>query len=98
VNYKLRQSAKDDIKDIGRYTLSKFGAEQRNKYLIGLESHFRTIAAMPNKGKPRSDLRKGYFCSNYKHHIVFFQIQSGFVDITAILHKRMLPENHLTNR
>jgi toxin ParE1/3/4 len=98
VNYKLRQSAKDDIKDIGRYTLSEFGSLQRSKYLLGLESHFRAIASMPRKCKSRSDLREGYFCSNYDQHIVFFQIQRDFVDIIAVLHKRMLPENHLSNR
>lgn len=41
MDYKLRQSAKEDAKEIGRYTFSKFGVTQRDKYLFGLEAHFK---------------------------------------------------------
>ena len=37
--YKLRQAAKNDLKEIGLYTLKNYGKTLRNKYLKGLEKH-----------------------------------------------------------
>lgn len=98
MDYKLRQSAKEDIKEIGRYTISKFGVAQRDKYLFGLEAHFKKISSGPTKSKNRSDLGEGLYCSSYEQHIVFFKITPTFTDILAVLHKRMLPESHLHSR
>lgn len=98
MNYKLRQSAREDIKEIGRYTISEFGATQRDKYLYGLEAHFKKISTKPKKYKHRSDIGEGLYCSSYEQHIVFFKIDTDFIDILAVLHKRMLPKSYLYSR
>tara|TARA_R110000868_G_scaffold375215_1_gene639710 strand:+ start:444 stop:686 length:243 start_codon:yes stop_codon:yes gene_type:complete len=69
--YKLRQSAREDIKKIGRYTLKKYGMAKRNEYLLGLESQFESIAEMPLKARQRNDIRVGYYSSSYKRHAFF---------------------------
>jgi len=95
LKYKLRKSAEEDIKGIGRYSLSKFGVSQRNKYLHGLASHFEKIANNPKIYKKRNDIKAGLYCSEFEQHFVFYKIENDVVDILAVLHKRMLPENHL---
>ena len=93
--YKLRQSAREDIKKIGRYTLKKYGMAKRNEYLLGLESQFESIAEMPLKARQRNDIREGYYSSSYKRHVIFFCIHNEYIEIMGVLHKRMLPEGHL---
>ncbi|WP_395342761.1 hypothetical protein PN836_001765 [Ningiella sp. W23] len=46
----------EDIKEIARYTSSKFGVAQRDKYLFGLEAHFKKISSTATKYKTRSDI------------------------------------------
>lgn len=41
--FKLRQAAKNDLKEIGRYTLKNYGQAQRDKYLKGLEQRFKLL-------------------------------------------------------
>lgn len=96
MKYKLRRSAKEDIKEIGRYTLSKFGVSQRDKYLCGLASHFEKIAKKPKMFKQRNDIKAGLYCSSFEQHLIFYKTERNYVDILAVLHKRMLPENHLS--
>jgi plasmid stabilization system protein ParE len=40
IKYKLRQAARNDLKDIGRYTLKHHGKIQRDKYLNGFKERF----------------------------------------------------------
>jgi toxin ParE1/3/4 len=69
--YKLRQSAREDIKKIGRYTLQKYGEAKRNEYLLGLESQFESIAAMPLRSRQRNDIKEGYYSAGYKSMLFF---------------------------
>ena len=68
--YKLRQHAREDIKEIGRYTLHRYGLAKRNDYLHGLEAQFESIAKMPLRAKQRNDIKEGYFSVAYKKHVI----------------------------
>ena len=94
-NYKLRQQAKQDIKKIGRYTFKKYGKSQRDKYLDGLSMAFKSLSEMPYRGQSRNEIRKGYHSYQYKKHVIFYRIHTDYVEIIAVLHERMLPENYL---
>jgi toxin ParE1/3/4 len=94
--YKLRQEALGDLKEIGRYTLKKHGREQRNKYLLGINLQFESLAEMPLKGRQRSEIKEGYYSFDYEKHVIFYLIHTDDIEILGILHKRMLPEIHLT--
>ena len=96
--YKLRQVAREDLKTIGRYTLKKYGVAKRNEYLLGLESQFESIAKMPLKARQHSDIKEEYYSSSYKRHVIFFCINNDFIEIIGVLHKRMLPEAHISTR
>ncbi|MEE8058167.1 MAG: type II toxin-antitoxin system RelE/ParE family toxin [Pseudomonadales bacterium] len=95
IKYKLRQAAKNDLKEIGRYTLKNHGKTQRDKYLKGLEERFELLSGNPGFGRPRDDIKAGYHCSDYGKHVVFYCIRKNFVEILAVLHNSMVPELHL---
>lgn len=95
INYKLRQSAKNDLKEIGRYTLKNYGKTQRDRYLRGLKKRFELLGENPGFGRPRDDVKAGYHCSDYEKHVVFYRVQKGIVEILAVLHASMVPELHL---
>jgi len=95
MKYKLRQTARNDLKDIGRYTLKNHGQTQRDKYLTGLSERFELLGENPYFGRPCNDIKTGYYCSDYNKHAIFYLIQKNYVDILAVLHKSMMPERHL---
>lgn len=90
--YTLRRAAVEDLKDIGTYTLENFGRSQRDKYLKGLEERFAFLGDNPQSGRSRDDVGIGYRCSAYGKHVVFYKVIGGVVEISAVLHERMVPE------
>lgn len=96
--YKLRQTAKDNLKEIGRYALKNSGEAQRNYYLKGLAKHFKLLSESPKLGRPRDDIKKGCRCSDYGKHVVFYRIRKEYIDVLAVVPISMLPEYHLQNK
>lgn len=45
--FTLTNKAVADLRDIGRYTLERWGREQRNLYLRMLDESFQQLAANP---------------------------------------------------
>ena len=93
--YKLRQAAINDLRKIGSYTLQNYGINQRNSYLTGLKDRFELLGENPQFGRPRNDVKEGYLCSEYKEHVVFYSYSNHYTEILAVLHKSMLPDQHL---
>jgi toxin ParE1/3/4 len=58
--FQLTRKAMADLKDIARYTQSRWGREQRNTYLGQLDESFHALAHDPAKGKESSHIREGY--------------------------------------
>jgi len=94
--FTLTAKAKADMLDIGRYTLSRWGREQRDKYLTMLDDCFQQLAADPLKGKDCSDIRNGYRKYRAGSHVIFYrQRLNNTIEIVRILHPRMDIENRL---
>jgi toxin ParE1/3/4 len=93
--YKLRQTAIDDLREIGKHTLENYGKTQRDKYLDGLKERFELLGNNPNFGRSRDDVKAGYRCSTFGKHIVFYTLPEGTVEIIGILHERMVPEQNV---
>lgn len=49
--YQLTPRAFDDLKQIGRYTLQKWGKQQRNRYLLDLDQRFAWLTRHPRLGR-----------------------------------------------
>lgn len=93
--YRLRQSAREDLKSIARYTEREWGIDQRNIYLRQLAGRFKWLAKNPNLGKYRDDVKEGYMCYPEGRHVIFYVIRENHVEIIGILHENMDVMRHL---
>ena len=86
---RITPRARDDLKNIGRYTERTWGKAQRNLYLKSLEKRFHWLAENPLLGKQRTDICEGYYSFPEGQHVVFYLIGSNAIDIIGIPHKDM---------
>ncbi|MEM9832115.1 MAG: type II toxin-antitoxin system RelE/ParE family toxin [Bacteroidota bacterium] len=94
----LTRKAEADLRDIARYTQSKWGIRQRNTYLTQIDNAFHDLANEPDKGRNCDDIRLGYFKYRVSKHFIFYRmIDSGDIEIVRVLHERMNFETHLNN-
>ena len=55
-NYKLRQAAIDDLREIGQHTLENFGEAQRDKYLNDLNERFELLGILHERMVPEQNV------------------------------------------
>jgi len=89
-SFSLSYAAKNDFRNIARFTEARWGRGQRNHYLKGLDKTFRLLADSPNLGNScdyiASDLRKHPFQS----HVIFYDtLSEEEIQIVRVLHKNM---------
>ncbi len=89
--YRVLDSASDQIDQIYRYTRDKWGEAQADRYVQGLFDRFDAIAArrFPWRPIPAEFGVDGYICRYEKHLIYWKVLADGIVGIVTILHERM---------
>lgn len=92
---RLRREALQDLRSIGRYTLDRWGPEQRNNYLRQLDARFRQLSEHPHLGAPRDWIREGYRSARQGRHLIMYREIAGGIEIVRILHENMDVERHL---
>ena len=96
-SFTLTNMAMADLKEIGRYTQSRWGREQRDQYLKMLDVSFQQLAANPLKGKDCGDIRIGYRELNVGSHVIFYrQMLTDMIEIVRVLHGHMDIETRLS--
>jgi toxin ParE1/3/4 len=95
-SFRLTAKAKADLKSIARYTQDTWGREQRNKYLLELDSSLHTLARKPQRGRACDYIRKGYRKYHTGKHFIFYRQTNKGIEIIRILHESMDIENHLS--
>lgn len=92
----LAPLAREDVKEIGRFTQKTWGVPQRDSYLGSLAAIFGRLRTGEITGRARPDIRDGLLCYPCNRHVIFFRRDDqGNVDILRILHERMDFERHL---
>ena len=95
--FTLTNLAKADLKEIARFTQTRWGREQRDLYLQMLDVSFQQLAASPLKGKDCSEIRIGYRKMNAGSHVIFYrQVFADTIEIVRVLHGHMDIETRLT--
>jgi len=88
--FTLTKSAKNDLKNIARFTQKRWGIEQRNKYLRILDNSFQQIANNPATGMVCSEIKVGYYKFPIESHMIFYRKKSDReIQIVRVLHKSM---------
>lgn len=89
LTFRITPRAREDLKNIGRYSERMWGKNQRNIYLKNIENRFKWLAENPLLGKHRIDLCATYYSYPEGRHVVFYLINSNSIDIIGIPHKEM---------
>lgn len=87
--------AEDDLVDIWLYSFEKWGADQADHYLDKLDEGITRIAQDPAIGKACSHIRQGYRRLHVEHHLIYYWIGQGRIEVVRVLHERMDPDRHL---
>ena len=97
MNYALSNLASIDLENIWLYTFENWSIEQADRYLNLIFDEVEYLCLKPNSGSDFGKIRKGYFRSKVKSHLIFYKINSkeNQLEIIRILHEMMDIENHI---
>ena len=87
--YNLRSLAQDDLESIWLYTYQQWGVTQADTYLAALIKRFDCLAENPTMGKPRDDVKPGYYRFPEGLHLIFYTLKDTHIEIIGIPHQRM---------
>lgn len=95
--YKISVKASQDIESIWLYTYENGSLEQADRYVNLIFDEIEYIAENPTSSKDFNHIRKGYFCSKVKSHLIFYRRTNkpNNIEIIRVLHQRMDIENRL---
>ncbi len=98
MTYKVSQEAAKELEKIWRYTLETWSADQANRYLSLLFHEIDYLCVKPESGIAYSHIRKGYFKSKVKSHLIFYKVnpKKKELEIIRILHEMMDVDSHLS--
>ncbi|MBR9912370.1 MAG: type II toxin-antitoxin system RelE/ParE family toxin [Gammaproteobacteria bacterium] len=96
--YGLTPDAQADLIEIRRFTLKQWGPAQSVKYLSELRNTIRLLAATPSLGKPRPEVDSNVLSFPHASHVIYYAVHEQHLVVFGVLHKRMVPLNHLAER
>ena len=92
----MTNKAKNDLKEIARYTQKEWGIKQRDAYLKLLDYAFFSLSLNSEKGISCDQIRVGYRKFFVGSHIIFYrEVAHSEIEIVRILHQSMDVDNHL---
>lgn len=97
MNYKISIKASEDIENIWLYTYENWSFEQADRYVNLIFDEIEYLSSNPDSGKDFSHIRKNYFNSKIKSHIIFYRMAEEGIEIIRILHQRMDLEDRLND-
>ena len=85
----LTKEADKDLEEISYYTVNKWGAAQRNKYLWQLINRLRELANTPTLGLKCPELYNTPFKYHEGRHLIFYRPIKGGIEVIRVLHEAM---------
>ena len=96
--YRLTQNAQSDLIEIRRFTVKQWGAEQSQKYLLNLRQTICLLCETPSLGKSRLEVDPDVLSFPHASHVIYYVIHKKQLIVFGVLHKHMVPLNHLLER
>ncbi len=91
----LQVRAKEDIKNIWKYSFEGHGEKQADKYYGELAVGIEAIQDNPSIGVACDYIRAGYRQHQINHHCVFYRLTNQRITIIRVLHEKMKFNEHL---
>lgn len=73
-SYELSKDAEQDLREVARYTLNRWGKEILQQYRNGLKDTFGAIAANDVPKQAFSKAFPGLMVTKHRHHFIFYLI------------------------
>ncbi|MBL4660545.1 MAG: type II toxin-antitoxin system RelE/ParE family toxin [Alcanivoracaceae bacterium] len=86
---------KQQLKSIKRYTFKKWGKQQSVKYVKELRQMIILLFKNPLLGIQKPDINNMAFGFPCGSHVIYYYFNDDKVIIVGVLHKSMLPKQHL---
>jgi toxin ParE1/3/4 len=96
--YRLTPDAQSDLIQIRAYTLEQWGSARSQKYLSQLRETIRLLSGNHALGKRRQDAGPDVLSFSYASHVIYYVVRGQQLVVFAVLHKRMVPLNHVGER
>ena len=74
------------------------GVAQSRKYLAELRVTIQLLAETPALGKGRPDVGPDVFSFPQGSHVIYYLVHGQQIVVFGVLHRRMVPLNHLADR
>lgn len=94
---KISKEAERDLEKIWIYTIENWSIEQADRYLNLIFDEIEYLCLKPNSGFDFGEVRKGYWRSQVKSHLIFYKVnlKKNELEVIRILHEVMDIESHL---
>ena len=96
--YCLTPDAQSDLIEIRRFTVQQWGRAQSQDYLSELRQTIDLLAERPSLGKPRPEVGSNVLSFSHASHVIYYVVHKQRLMVFGVLHKRMVPFNHLVER
>lgn len=84
LNYRLSDTAEDDLVRIYHWGFQRYGQAKADQYFAAFFDHFELLAAQP-LSHPVTEIREGYRRSVCGSDNVYYRLRNGIVEIMAII-------------
>jgi len=91
-NYKLSNTAKEDLIRIHQYGVRKFGVKQADKYFNNFFESFELIVNKPYSFESVNFIKEGYIRCVSGSDSIYYRIENEMVEIMTIIGRQDLEE------
>lgn len=82
-------NAREDLREIGRYTKREWGLQQARRYREELELALKKLSLSPRMGLARDEIAAHVRSSQVASHIAFYLPRSDGITVLRLLHQSM---------
>ncbi len=76
------------------YSLTKWGAQQADRYVDDLSETFVLLANAPKAGRSCDNIRQGYRRYPVIRHVVYYRETAYGIEVMRVLHDQMLASRY----
>jgi len=95
--FRISELAQSDLENITRYTRDQWGRDQRDRYMLAMETQFEVLAQNPRLAAERVDYDPPVRIYKYEKHLIVYAINDGGILIIRVLHQSMDVAAHLSH-
>ncbi|ATA24694.1 hypothetical protein BIY26_05995 [Brenneria goodwinii] len=91
--YKLTDDAREDLREIRKYSLKQFGSVVTREYLHGMQVGMQRLAENRQMGSDNTEELgiQGLWCFPYMSHTIYYLLAPHGITVVGVLHQSRLP-------